>query len=68
MQGSSGVEKLKMTMDLDKIVKSVEETQLLRRDIYDNPDYTSRQRRNFPNGIKKYFEFVNGYELPRRIK
>lgn len=52
-------------IDLDSIITDVDKVQLLRRFIYDNEDYTKRQRQNIPNAIKKYFEFVNRYELPR---
>lgn len=52
-------------LDLEGVAKFETEMQKLRRAVYDNEKYTWRQRRNFPNGLKKYFEFVNGYELPR---
>jgi len=52
-------------VDLDAVAKFETEMQKLRCAVYDNEKYTWRQRRNFPNGLKKYFEFVNGYELPR---
>lgn len=52
-------------VDLGDVAKSETKMQELRRAVYDNEKYTRRQRRNFPNGLKKYFEFVNGYELPR---
>lgn len=52
-------------VDLEDIARSESEMQKIRRAVYDNERYTWRQRRNFPNGLKKYFEFVNSHELPR---
>jgi len=52
-------------IDLEDVAKSETKMQELRRGVYDNQKYTWRQRRNFPNGLRKYFKFVNGYELPR---
>jgi len=52
-------------VDLEDVAESETKMQKLRRAVYDNEKYTWRQRRNFPNALKKYFEFVNGYELPR---
>lgn len=52
-------------IDLEDVAESETKMQKLRRAVYDNEKYTWRQRRNFPNGLKKYFEFVNSYELPR---
>jgi hypothetical protein len=54
-----------LNIDMDIVVQSQEETQRLRRRIYKDPGYSICQRRNFPNAIKKYFEFINEIELPR---
>jgi hypothetical protein len=52
-------------VDIDEIITTVEKTQDLRRKVMISLSYTKTQRKNFPNGIKKYYEFVNGIVLPR---
>jgi hypothetical protein len=52
-------------INMDILVSSVEDTQGLRKTIYEHRGYSDCQRKNFPNAVKKYFEFKNGTELPR---
>lgn len=42
-----------------------EEIQNLRRMVYQHEGYTERQRRNFPNALRKYYQFCTGMDLHR---
>ncbi len=52
-------------LDLESVSTSEADMQKLRRAVYDDPRLTRTQRKNYPSGLKKYYECVNGKELPR---
>lgn len=56
---------MEFDVDLDDVVQFEGSVQELRRKVFDHKDFSTRQRKNYPNATKKYYEFVIGNTLPR---
>lgn len=53
-------------LDLESVATSEADMQKLRRIVYDDDlRLTKTQRKNYPSGLKKYYECMSGKKLPR---